>query len=261
MRCLLCTAALLAVPAAAAAEEAPICTDRPGKGNAVCTVPAGKFQLESGLADWIRTDMSGTQTDSWAIGSSFLKLGLTSHSDIELGFTSYLDVRVQQDGPDSHASGIGDVVVRYKHRLTSDTAKVQVAAIPFVKLPTAKHALGNGKAEGGLAVPVSISTGSPITIVLGPELDLLANSDRDGRHLQLVNLINMSGPIVPRLTLVGELWTATNFDPADTVTQASADAALAYAATERLQLDLGTNVGLNRNMADIEIYGGISLRF
>ena len=261
MRSFFCTAALLAVPVAAAAEEAPICTDRPGKGNAICTVPAGKFQLETGLADWIRTDASGTRTDSWAIGSSFLKLGLSDQSDLELGFTPYLDVRVRRDGLDSHSSGIGDIVVRYKHRLTNDAATVQVAAIPFVKLPTAKHALGNGKVEGGLAVPVSISTDSPITIVLGPEVDLLADSDRDGRHLQLVNLVNLSGPIAPRLTLVGELWTATNFDPVDTVTQASADAALAYTATDRLQLDLGTNVGLNRHTADIEIYGGISLRF
>jgi hypothetical protein len=57
------------------------------------------------------------------------------------------------------------------------------------------------------------------------------------------------------------LWTATNFDPADTVTQASADAALAYLVNNGLQLDAGANLGLNRNTPDIELYAGFSVRF
>ena len=41
------------------------------------------------------------------------------------------------------------MTVAYKQRLTARDAAVQVAALPFVKIPTAKHALGNGKWEGG----------------------------------------------------------------------------------------------------------------
>ena len=36
------SALALMLAAAAAAEAAPICTDRPTKANAVCTVPAGQ---------------------------------------------------------------------------------------------------------------------------------------------------------------------------------------------------------------------------
>jgi hypothetical protein len=53
----------------------------------------------------------------------------------------------------------------------------------------------------------------------------------------------------------------TNFDPAGTVTLASADAALAYAVTNRFQIDAGTNFGLTDNIADVELYAGLSLRF
>ena len=251
----------LGVPAAALAEQPPICTDRPAKANSVCTVPAGRIQLETAMADWIGTDAAGTRTDSWAIAPSLLKLGLSSRSDLELGFTPYLDVRVKQPGPDTHASGFGDVVIRYKHRLTADDAKVQVAAVPFVKLPVARRALGNGKVEAGLALPITVATGSAITVVLGPEVDLLADSDGRGRHVQLVNLVNLSAPVAPRLTLAGELWTATNFDPAESVTQISADAALAYSLSNDLQLDLGGNFGLNRNTPEVELYAGFSIRF
>lgn len=243
------------------AEEPPICTDRPTKANATCTVPAGKFQLETTAVGWGRIEAGGARTDVWQVGSSFLKLGLTDHSDLQVGFTPYLDIKTKVDGASSHTSGIGDVAIRYKHRLTGDGLSVQVGLIPFVKLPTAKTGIGNGKVEGGLAVPISIATGSPVTVVLGPELDLLADSDGDGRHVALVNLVNVSGPIAPGLTLVGELWTATNFDPADTVTLASADAALAYAVSHTFQLDLGANLGLNRNTPDIEVYAGFSIRF
>lgn len=254
-------ALLVAAPAGALAEEAPICTDRPTKANALCTVPVGKWQLESTGASWSRLEAGGTETTVLTVGSSVMKLGLSSRSDLQIGFTPYVRAEVRGDSLRSTASGIGDLTVRYKHRLTRDDAPVQLGLIPFVKLPTADDDIGNGKVEGGLAVPISIATASPVTIVLGPELDLLADSDGHGRHAALVNLVNVSGPIAPGLTLAGELWTMTNWDPVDTVTLASADAALAYAIDEELQLDVGTNVGLNRHTPGIELYAGVSVRF
>ena len=244
------------MPAAVHAEETPICTDRPTKANATCTVPAGKFQLESSFADWMRIDAGGTRSDIWQVGGSFLKYGLTNHSDLQIGITPYVDI---DSGP-SHHSGAGDLTIRYKHRLTNDGAPVQAGLIPFVKLPTAKGDIGNGKVEGGLAAPVNTALGTA-TVSIGPELDLLADADGNGRHLQLVNLVNIAAPVAQGLTLAGELWTATNFDPDDTVTQFSADAALAYLVSSGFQLDAGVNFGLSRNTPDVELYAGFSVRF
>lgn len=261
MFCGVLAAIALPLPASAAeAEETPICTDRPTKANAVCTVPVGKWQLEGSAASWSRTESGGGETKVTTFGSSVVKLGLSERSDLQVGFAPFVRVEAEADGAKSRHSGVGDLTVRYKHRLTADGAPVQVAAIPFVKLPTADGDIGNGKVEGGLAVPISMATG-PVTVVLGPELDVLADADGDGRHPALVNLVNVAGPVAPGLTLVGELWTMTNFDPADRVTQASADAALAWAVSERVQFDLGANFGLNRNTADVEIYAGASMRF
>jgi hypothetical protein len=254
----------LAVPAGARAqdgEETPICVDRPAKGNAVCTVPAGKWQLESSIAGWSRTEAVGIESEVLTLGSSVVKLGISDRSDLQIGFTPYVHTEARAGATKSTASGVGDVIVRYKHRLTRGGAPVEVGAIPFVKLPTADHRIGNGKVEGGLAVPVSIATGGPVTVALGPELDLLADGDGHGHHVALVNLVSVSAPVADGLTLVGEFWTMTNFDPAETATLASADAALAYAANERLQLDLGANLGLNRDTSDVELYLGASWQF
>jgi len=263
---LLClpAALLLAAPAQAFAQQADemtICTDRPTKANAVCTVPAGKFQLESSLADWTRLNGGGGRTDVLTLGSSFLKLGLSNQSDLEIGITPYIHVQTETGGSESNASGFGDLIVRYKHRLTGEGSKVQVAAIPFVKLPTASSRIGNGKVEGGLALPISFALAGPVTATLGPEVDLNADSDGRGRHFALVNLINLSAPIAPKMTFIAELWSNLNFDPAGTAKQVSADAAVAYLVNRRFQLDAGANVGLTRDTADIEIYAGASVLF
>lgn len=252
---------LLAAAAAVQAEQAPICTDRPTKANSVCTVPAGKVQLESNAAGWSLTRADGIRSELVTIGSSFVKLGLSDRSDLQVGFTPYARLTVKQAGSRDRVSGFGDVVVRYKHRLTNDGAKAQVGVIPFVKLPTATRGLGNDTLEGGLAVPVSFALAGAVTMTLGPELDLLADSDGNGHHVAMVQLVNVGFPVADRLSLAGELWTNVNFDPAKTVKQASADAALAYAVSNIVQLDLGANLGLTRTTPDVEISAGASIRF
>lgn len=242
--------------AASTAAVAPICTDRPTKANAVCTVPSGHFQIESSGVAWSRTKTGGVETNSLTIGSSIVKYGLGDQADLQLGITPYS--RTRSNG--SSIAGFGDVIARYKHRLTGDGAPVQIAIIPFVRLPTAKRGIGNRKVEGGLAIPISFALAGPVIATLGPELDVLADSDGSGRHPAIVNLINLSAPVAPRLTLVGELWSNLSFDPAGTIEQASADAALAFSVSSNAQLDLGANLGLTRQTPDVEVYLGISLR-
>lgn len=253
--------ALMVVAVMAAGTLPPICTDRPAKANAVCTVPAGRMQVESSLAGWSLTEVQGVRTELLSLGSSVVKLGLTDHSDLQFGNTPFTRVGTEGSGSKTKHSGFGDLVMRYKHRLTGDAAAVQIAAIPFVKLPTASHDIGNGKVEGGLAVPFSFALSVPVTMTLGPEVDFLADGAGHGRHAAIVNLVNIGGPIAPRLTLAGEVWTNLNLDSAGTTKQASADAALAYSVSDILQLDGGANFGLTRDTPDVELYAGISARF
>ena len=248
---------ILAVAVAAASAPPPICTDRPAKANAVCTVSVGNVQIESGLAGWSLTKGRGTRTTVLTVAPMTTKLGLTSRSDIQVSWALFTRLRVRGGGS---TTGVGDVTVRYKQRLTDDQAPMKVAIIPFIKIPTAARGIGNDKVEGGLAAPVSFGLRGPITMTLGPEVDLLADADGSGRHLALVNLVNVAGPIAPRLTLAGELWSNFNLDPAGTVRQASADAALAYAVSTEVQFDAGANIGFTRDTADVEIYAGLSIR-
>jgi hypothetical protein len=243
--------------AAAAAGHAPICPDRPSKGTGTCTVPAGMWQIETGLVDWTHDHAGGATSDFTTIGASLIKYGLSDRADVEAGIVPYERLR----GGGERASGFGDMLVRAKLRLTPDDAPVQVALDPFVKLPTARHDLGNGKVEAGVTVPLSAPLGGPISLGFAPEIDWRADGGGHGRHTAMVQLIDLGIAASDRLSLTAELWSQWDWDPAGTGKQASADGAAAYLVRDNLQLDGGANFGLNRETPGVEIYAGVSARF
>jgi hypothetical protein len=253
---------LCAGTAAAAADEQPICADRPGKATSACTVPAGHWQVETGLADWTLDRSGGERDTSLVLGETTMKYGLTDHSDIELDVTPWQ--RATSRGPSfrDSASGIGDLNVIYKHELTPNDAALQVTLYPYVKIPTAKRPLGNREWEGGLLIPIGYSTGkSPFSIGLTPELDWVADADGRGHHAAMVQVASLGWQVSPRLNLSGEIWGQWDWDPAGTTRQASADGAVAYLLSNSVQLDAGANFGLNRVTPDVELYAGASKRF
>src|SRR5215213_2449106 len=113
-------ALLLCAASAASADEQPICPDRPSKANGTCTVPAGKIQLETSFVDWTNDEFRGVRNDLILWGSSFLKYGLSGSSDVEIGFTPWVSLRVRGDGEHDRSGGFGDVIVRVKQRLTGN---------------------------------------------------------------------------------------------------------------------------------------------
>lgn len=251
-----------ASPAVAADESDPLCADRPGVATPTCTVPAGKVQVESTLADWTRDRSGGVRSDELLIGASAVKLGLSDRLHVEAGIAPFVQSRVREGGERETASGFGDMEVAAKYRLTGDDAPVQVAVRPYVKLPTAKRSLGNGKVEGGIVVPIDFAlTGSHLSAALGPQLDLVADSDGSGHHLATAQVISVGLPLVTRLSASAEVWANWDFDPAGTTRQYGLAGSLAYLVGNDLQIDAGLVAGLNRAAPDIEVYSGVAFRF
>jgi len=240
--------------AAIAADPEPICADRPGKATGTCTVPKGDWQVETGIADWTLQDGSGERDTSVVLGETTVKYGVTDSADVEIDVTMW-----QRAG---HAHGIGDVSFIYKQRLTAPDAPVQVAARPFVKAPTAKHSLGNGKWEAGLLVPIAYSIPkTPLSIGLTPEIDWAADADGHGHHVAMEQVASLGWAATDKFNVSAELWRQWDWDPAGTTHEASADGAVAYLVSNDVQLDAGANWGLNRSTPDVELYAGVSKRF
>ncbi|HEX6072261.1 MAG TPA: transporter [Sphingomicrobium sp.] len=255
-------AMLVCASGMAVAQDEPICAARPGKSTPACTVPAGRFQLETGLADWSLQKGGGERDTSLAIGETTFKYGLTDRSDIEVDVTPWQRTTSRAGGIRDRASGFGDVTVAYKHRLTGSGAPVDVAALPFVKVPTAKRPLGNRKWEAGLLIPIGYAIPkSPLGIGLTPELDWVVDADGNGHHLAMVQVASLGWQASDKLNLSAEIWGRWDWDPAGTTKQASVDGSVAYVVNAKLQLDAGFNIGLNRQTPDVELYLGIARQF
>jgi hypothetical protein len=225
-------------------------------------VPAGHLQIETGLADWSLQRASGARDSSLVIGETTVKYGLTARSDIEIDIAPWQRVTGRASGVRSRASGFGDITVAYKHRLTGDSVPVAIAALSFVKLPTAQHALGNGKWEAGLLMPIGYSIPSTrLSLGLTPELDRVADGDGRGHHTAMAQVISLGWQADDKLSLSGELWGQWDWDPAGTGKQYSVDGSIAYLVRDNLQIDGGANFGLNPQTPDVEIYTGVSTRF
>jgi hypothetical protein len=247
---------------ASAADEQPICPDRPSKSTGPCTVPQGRWQIETGLVDWTRDRSDGVTTDTTVWGNTAIKYGVSNNADVELWVTPLEAVGIHGAGLNEHHSSFGDMLVRVKYELTPDNAPVQVALDPFVKIPAANHRLGNGKVEGGLLMPIQIPIGkSPFTLALDPELDLLADANGRGHHFATQQVLNLGVAMSDKVSVSTELWAMRDWDPSGTGKQASWDVAAAYQPTKNLQLDAGANFGLNSQTPGVELYTGVSVRF
>ena len=247
--------------ASAAAEQPPICTDRPSKSTGECTVPEGHWQIETGLIDWTHDNSGGVRAELTNWGSSLIKYGVSSNADLELQITPMARLTADAGGSHVRHSSFGDMVVRAKYRFTRADAPLLIALDPFVKLPTANHHLGNGKVESGVLVATSAAVGKGLTLSLDPELDWVADADGDGHHLATQQVLNLGVAATEKLALSAELWGRWDWDPSGTGKQASADASIAYILNNNLQLDAGANFGLNSQTPDVEFYTGVSVRF
>jgi Putative MetA-pathway of phenol degradation len=245
-------------------------TDRPTKSNVPYTVDAGHFQYEADLFNWAydHWNRSGVTQNTYLFTNPVLKLGLINRSDFEFNFIPREEVRttVRGGGGTTDVSGFGDVLTRLKINLWgNDGGDSAAALIPFVKWPTAAAGLGgNNQVEGGLIAPINHSLPLGFTLLYNAEVDMLKDSVGNGRHANVINLINLSHPIIEGMTGYVELWSDFNKDPVTITRQWTLDFAVSYVlwpSLPNLQLDIGANVGLSRDAPDLQLYVGIAQRF
>jgi len=256
-------AALLAASLPAyAADGQPICADRPGVATSSCTVGAGVVQFESALVDWTRDRAGGSTSEELSLAQASLTFGVTDRLHLDVGISPHVRSRLREAGETERVSGVGDMVLAAKYRLTADSAPVQVAIRPFVKVPTAKRSLGNGEVEGGVIVPVDFDLAVPgLSLTFAPELDVNADGDGSGHHLATGQVASLGIELTTRLSAAAEIWAYWDFDPGETVRQYGLSGSLAYLVSNDLQVDAGANVGLNRDTPDLQLYSGIAFRF
>jgi hypothetical protein len=236
-------------------------TDRPPNANSSYTVDAGHFQYEADLAVFGYGNTQGTTTRDWTVIDPTLKVGLTNTIDAELQTTPYEALTTKTAAGQMSISGIGDTFGRLKINVVGDDqGAVSMAVLPYVKLPTARSGLGNGKVEGGIILPISFGVPDGFTVIVMPEEDFLKNTVGCAYHAAFDFLVNVSHPLNKRWTFYTEIFTSQYFESHDSPVY-TLDEALTYALTPNLQLDCGGNFGLDHVTPRTQLYAGLSQRF
>jgi Putative MetA-pathway of phenol degradation len=249
---------------AAATADAPgdglrdFCAQRPGRATPPCILDAGHLQIETGLADAVFQHEGGVHEDTYAIGGTELRWGVSRRVELEASWTPWV---VDQTRGQPHETGTGDASLAVMAALTDpDKMGAAVSAQAFVTLPTATHGLGAGGFTGGVRLPMAVPLEDGFSLGLTPEVDILRNADGGGTHTAWTGVASI-GRSFGQLSLGVELWGQAEAAPGGVIRRATADLTSAVMIGKTLQLDAGANFGLNRQTPSAEVYFGISKRF
>lgn len=241
-----------------------LCTDRPTKSTGPCTVDAGHWQVESDIYNWTQQSLGGVTTTTELFTNPTLKLGVTNTLDVEVNIAPYERITTRSGGVTTTAEGVGDLYLRAKWApIGDDGGSFAFALVPYVKVPTASHSIGNGEVEGGVVAPIQFTLSNNLQVLFDPEIDVLADASGSGYHANTISLVSLTYPVSKTVNVSAELWGDANFDPSGTVSQASFDLGAAWIPAKQpdLQFDGGVNLGLNKATPSVQAYVGISHRF
>jgi hypothetical protein len=253
----------LAATAGHAEELRDFCPDRPGLGTPPCTIDAGHFDIELGIADWTLDRTPGSRTDTIEAGQLLVRVGLTDSLEAQIGWTVFGHVRTRDrsTGSVESASGVGDLTLALRQNLMNpDGSGLSLAVMPFATVPTGGSAIGAGEWSAGLLVPLSYELGEGVQIGLTGQVQAAADEDRDGRHLAYGGVAGLSVPLSDAVGATFEIAATRDDDPSGHSTEWLAGLSAGWMANDDLQLDAGANFGLH-GAADVQLYLGISRRF
>ena len=245
-------------------------TDRPDVTESPFTVDAGHFLFETTLFGYTRSrpDPSGTVTDSYEVGTTNVRIGLTNASEINFIWQPYGTVRTHPVDPATATSraGIGGLEIRGKVNLWGNDSFEKPGAtalglLPFVSLPTDR---GNGISadaiEGGFILPFAIKLTEKFDLSLNAGVNVVHNDDTTGYHPEYLTSASLSYDWTAQLSSYYEV--AARFgthDPRGEIVIVATG--FSYQFTKNLQVDSGINIGVTPASDRINPFVGLSMRF
>lgn len=241
-----------------------LCPDRPGLDTPPCIVDAGHVMAETGLADWTLDRQPGERTDTWRLADTLVRFGLGASTEAQLEWTplGHVRTRDRQTGTLDRATRAGDITLALRQSLRHpDGSGASIALQPFVTLPVGRRPVGAGDWGAGLIVPASFELSDKLKLAVSPEIDATVDEDGAGRHLAYGAAAGVTAEVSEKLSLTAEAEAMRDRDPAGHGTEERAALSFAWQASDDLQFDAGSNLGLNRDTPDVEFYAGIARRF
>ncbi len=241
----------------------PMATDRPDQTDGVFTVPKGWWQFETGLFNYSRRMDTDHRNETFIWGEVNAKYGLTNNIDVQLIWQPWTEQRYKGNpdaGEDGFArEGVNDLVARVKFNLFgNDGGPWAMSVVPFVKIPTAKHKIGNDLWEGGMSINSEVELGGGFTLGNTIYSQILGDSD-DTLHFSPTATAVLGYEVTDSFTVYGEIYGQNRVDT-ERYWQTSFDAGFMYSITPNVIFDAGAN-WFFRGEEAFNPFVGLSWRF
>ena len=239
--------------------------DRPDKTDCPFTVDAGHFQVEMDYANytWDRPiGQPGVKVEGYQFAPMNLKVGVLNKLDLQLVLSPWLSLRTEDKntGSAKKESGFGDVTPRAKLNLIgNDGGPFALALIPFVKIPTAQHGLGNGAVEGGVGIPYAFDV-SNWDLGFQTTIGVRHNEAGDRHHAEIANSMSIGHGVIGNLKYVVEFFSSVSTEP-NSEWVGTFDTWFTYKVNKALALDAGVYIGLTKAAENWHAWFGMTKRF
>jgi outer membrane putative beta-barrel porin/alpha-amylase len=238
--------------------------DRPNVTDGPYTVDPGHWLVEVGLFEYTRDRYNNERLrlDSFALGDTNARLGLTSYAEMDLLFTAYNYVLTTDKDTGAHLrqSGFSDLTLRSKINLFgNDGGPFAIGLIPFVTFPSGADGIGERGFAGGLGLPVQLALPADFQLAFESTIQTI-HEPGGGSHFDYPNSISLGHPITKKLSTYIELATDLSTAP-HTSWVGTVDTALVYQPTNNWQLDAGVNIGVTKSANDLFTFIGAAWRY
>lgn len=210
--------------------------------------------------DRVRDNGINTDTQSYDVMVSNLKVGLTNSMDLQLVLTPYHYQSVRAGNSESHTSNFGDTVVRLKYNLVgNDGGDFSAGLMPFVKLPTHTGDDGNRNTEGGLIVPFGFSLPKDFSLGMMAQFNH-SKSEGAGFQTDFIASVTLGHDLYDDVGGYVELY-GEQADISGAGFISTLDFGFTYGFTKDIQFDIGVNLGLSEAADDLNPFLGFSARY
>jgi hypothetical protein len=240
-------------------------TDRPDVTESPYTIDPGHIQIETTLLGYTRSrrDAAGVVTDSYELGTTNLRVGVTDRMEFDLVWQPYGIADPRGGGVTQR--GIGSVTLRAKYNLwgndgPSKPGDTALALLPYVTIPTDRsNGISDSEASFGLIVPVALELGGGFGLGLNAAANFTRESSAAPYDAAILTSASLGYEWNDTLASYAEVvWEFSRGGQGDAVTL---DTGLTIALAKNWQFDMGVNIGATRAADPIQPFIGLSARF
>jgi hypothetical protein len=227
-----------------------ICTTRPSFTDSWLSIPQGSFQAESGASYIDYSNKSRMVT----VPETLLKLGVGKNTEFRFSTPSYTYLSSKIDG--QLGNHLGDMTVGMVQHFALPKAKLDIALIPVLNLPTGANRVSSNALDPQLRVIVARTMTPKLT--LATQFDARWNRGKN-RATDVMFNPTLIGYYAFTPKHVGFLEYA-GLIPTQGKNQQFIQAGYLYVPTPRQQWDIRIATGLNRQSPDVMVGFGYSFR-